>query len=279
MKSWVTPHLSGGLGNRLFQFAAAMGASEHWQVPCIFHTKTTQKNDHGPADNIYKLYPTVPVVEQSDPWFMYAEAKGGFYKYEPFDTEMPFPRLLIDGWRQTEKYFPKQFNLAPQWHALLSEEKQQELLKSYDLDTEEKRQNTWFLHIRLGDYKILPHHQIQVTEYYQKAITYLPKGCRLLLFSDEIQLCGSWVESMCKQQNHTFIPCFEDEEIASLWLMTQCQGGGIVANSTFSWWGAYFTRLSHPNPQSYKAIYPAVWGQGMPPARDIIPNWGIRVEF
>ena len=279
MKSWVTPHLSGGLGNRLFQFAAAMGAAEKWNVPCIFHEKTTQKNDHGPADTIYKLYPTVPVVKQSDPWFILSEEKGGFYKYEPFEETMPFSRLLVDGWRQTEKYFPKQFSLQPHWEAFLTPEKQDELLKTYGLDSPEKRKQSWFLHIRLGDYKVLPHHQIQATDYYIKAFEHIPRGSRVLLCSDEVHLCGQWVEAMCKKHGLEFVPCLEIEEIPSLWLMSQCKGGAIVANSTFSWWGAYFTRLTHPDPSSYKAYFPAVWGHGMPPATDIIPEWGTRIEF
>ena len=84
---------------------------------------------------------------------------------------------------------------------------------------------------------------------------------------------------MCKKHGLECIPCLESDEITSLWLMSQCKGGAIVANSTFSWWGAYFARLTHPDPLSYKAYFPAVWGHGMPPATDIIPEWGTRIEF
>ena len=279
MKNWVTPHLTGGLGNRLFQFAAAMGVSEKWKVPCIFHEKTTETNDHGPKDNIYKLYPSVSIVKQSDPWFIMPEKRGGFYEYEEFDEEMPFPRIMIDGWRQTAKYFPKEFDLTPCWEQFLTLKQVLDLQKKYGLETKESKLQTWFLHIRLGDYKILPHHQIHAIEYYNKTFQYIPKGSRLILFSDEIDNCKKWIEQKCKEYEFEFVPCEESEEISSLWLMSQCWGGAVVANSTFSWWGAYFARLAHPEKENYVALYPGNWGQGMPVAKDIIPEWGTRIEF
>lgn len=279
MKNWVTPHLTGGLGNRLFQFAATVGVSEKWKVPCIFHEKTTDTNDHGSKDSIYKLYPTIPVVKQSDPWFVMPERRQGFYTYEPFEEEMPFPRIMIDGWRQTGKYFPKEFNLLPHWDSFITSQQRLDLQKKYRIQTHEEKMQTWMIHIRLGDYKILPHHQIQVAEYYNKAISNIPKGSRVLLFSDEIQYCSHWIEKKCKDYNLEFLPCLESDEIVSLYLMSECWGGAIVANSTFSWWGAYFARLNHPEKETYTALYPNTWGQGMPPATDIIPDWGTRIEF
>ena len=36
MNEWVAPRLTGGLGNRLFEFAAALGLAEKYKKPCIF---------------------------------------------------------------------------------------------------------------------------------------------------------------------------------------------------------------------------------------------------
>ena len=60
--------------------------------------------------------------------------------------------------------------------------------------------------------------------------------------------------------------------------MSLCWGGAVIANSTFSWWGAWFAHQSTSKPESFVGVYPKVWGQGLPPARDIIPKWGITID-
>jgi hypothetical protein len=60
--------------------------------------------------------------------------------------------------------------------------------------------------------------------------------------------------------------------------MSQCWGGAITANSTFSWWGAYFARMRSSNPSSYVAFYPDTWGAGLPIPKNIIPPWGTKIS-
>lgn len=281
MNEWVAPRLTGGLGNRLFEFAAALGLAEKYNKPCIFLKTQFTKNDHGPMDSICKLYPSIPIVEKSDePQAMYYERRNGCFLYEPF-PEVPEQRcIIVDGWRQTEKYFPrKKERLAPHWDAFVNEEDRVRLQKTYTLSTQEEREKTWFLHVRLGDYKILPHHQIPILPYYQKCLNQVPKDCKVYLFSDEPHLCAQWVEGQCKGRGLQFEICNETDEIRALYVMSQCWGGAIVANSTFSWWGAYFAWLAQGEKDSYKSFYPSIWGQGLPPAVDVVPQFGQVVEI
>lgn len=275
--TWVTPHLTGGLGNRLFEFAAAAGAAELWEYPLIFHKAYITQNDHGPADTICKMFPDIPVLDGPRDATELPEPRGACFTYIPFQTPPPADKIMIGGWRQTPLYFPKSQPLQPHWGQYVGEADAATLREKYGLVTEEQRQATWFLHIRLGDYKQLPHHQINVVPYYSYCLDRIPRGCRLILFSDEPQLCASWAENECKKRLLDFQVCEEADEVVSLWLMSQVWGGAIVANSTFSWWGAYFARHAAPVPEAYVAYYPSVWGQGLPEARDVVPWWGKKV--
>jgi hypothetical protein len=93
-----------------------------------------------------------------------------------------------------------------------------------------------FIHIRGGDFLRYPHnlqHNIDLANYYKKAIEIFPHGTEFVVFTNDNHYTTSleWLKSV----NYTIIL---QNEIDSLFLMSKCLGG-ICANSTFSWWGAY----------------------------------------
>jgi hypothetical protein len=277
METWVAGHLTGGIGNRLFQFSAALGVAEKYGMPCVFNDALISNNDHGPKDTIVKLYPTIPRIDSKQHTTKLIEPMSECFRYIPFPEEKPGDRLVVEGYRQTAKYFPKNLQLLrPTWEALLSPSAQAEFEKKYELSTVIDRFKTTFLHIRLGDYKILPHHQIQIVPYYETCLNQIAKGNKILLFSDEPELCEKWFAEQCEKRNLSY-KIVKETEIPSLYLMSRCWGGAIVANSTFSWWGAFFAKLSLPEDRPYRAFYPNIWGQGLPPAFEVVPSWGTSV--
>ena len=274
---WVTGHLTGGIGNRLFQHAAAAGLAEKWSIPFVFYLPECGPTNHGAFENIFKLFPRVPQINNKVVVERLAEPTNGVFTYTAFPEKQTSSYVSIDGWRQTELYFPKD-GLFPDFDSAVPKERREALLQEFDIDTAEKKQNTWLLHVRLGDYKVLPHHQIDMNDYYTKAVKYIPSGSRVFLFSDEIGTYGMILQGFLREKGVDAISVNIPDELETLYMMSQCLGGAVVANSTFSWWGAYFARKHHPDPKSYIAIYPGMWGNGLPQATNIVPLWGIRID-
>lgn len=269
--NWIAPQLTGGIGNRLFQYAAAAGLAEKWGLPLVFFLPRCGPTDHGPFENIFNLFPDVPKIDSATSWEVLVEPHQGMYTYWPFAEKKPSENsFTIQGWRQSEKYFPTR-GIHLDFESALGPQKalkiRQQISDPY---------NTWFVHVRLGDYKVLPHHQVNLMRYYAKCIYEIPKGSTLILLSDEIKLCEEAISELAKGNNLHFSICDSPDELVSLYVMSLCKGGAIIANSSFSWWGAYCAHQE--SSPLFKAFYPLNWGNGMPPPTDVVPSWGFGVE-
>lgn len=265
---WVAPHLTGGLGNRLFQYASAEGLAEKWKRESVFFLPRCGETSHGAFNNMFQLLPSVKIIESDTEWETLLEPANSMYKFFPFPEQPVEGNAVIQGWRQTEKYFPTT-GIRLNFENALGKQRLESL-------TLPNPTTSWFLHVRLGDYKILPHHQVDLRKYYIQCLQQIPKGSTLHFFSDEPYLCEEAFRGLCEQLQIPFQVCTAKDEVETLYQMSQCKGGAITANSTFSWWGAY---LAHQEASSeFKAFYPTVWGQRMPPPIDIIPSWGTAVD-
>ena len=102
-----------------------------------------------------------------------------------------------------------------------------------------EQQKTAFIHIRRGDYQTLAgHNGILPLEYYKKAVRALRdrgESWHWLVFSED----KDWAS-----RNLGFLDGWElvsyesrNRDIEDLLLMKRCSAG-IIANSSFSWWGA-----------------------------------------
>jgi len=115
-------------------------------------------------------------------------------------------------------------------------------------------QNTCFIHVRRNDYldpRVAKVHYVDLSEYYPKAIEYVRSkrpDVRFLLFSDDVDWCRE--QSMFQGMD----VCEEPREVDALVVMSRCKVGGIAANSSFSWWGAFLNR----SPEKI-VVFPSQW--------------------
>jgi len=259
---WVAPALTSGLGNRLFQLFAAAGAAESWGYELVISLAACKESPHGPLASIFRMFPSVRVIEDKDNSIERYEAPRGFYVYTPI-WPPPGKNCIISGFRQSPKYFP--LHLAPNWDSALGGPLLRKKVESLaGLESMEERHRTYAIHVRLGDYRLLPHHQVDLTKYYEAALKRVPAGARLHVFSDEPNAC----RSLFAGRNMTMAVTASDAE--SLYEMSLCLGGTITANSTFSWWGAWF---AHQAGAAW-ATYPSSMGNGQPEPIDLVPSWG-----
>lgn len=100
------------------------------------------------------------------------------------------------------------------------------------------------LHIRRGDYAnnmhTNKHHGILPLEYYYHAEHYIKTKINnpmFFIFSDDI----AWARENLKIDNCIFVSNPNITEVEEMLLMGQCSHN-IIANSTFSWWGAYLNQ-------------------------------------
>ena len=101
-------------------------------------------------------------------------------------------------------------------------------ISPYILDKYNDIDNSYFLHIRRGDYVGNSFHELDLTEYYKRAVQHIGKGIAYIV-SNDIEWCKQW--DFLKTIPHRFI---EEDDVNTLIIMTRCGLGGITANSELS---------------------------------------------
>lgn len=105
-------------------------------------------------------------------------------------------------------------------------------------------QNSISIHIRRGDYisnkSTNFFHGTCNLDYYERAIDYIKEKVEsptFFIFSDDIE----WVKKNLKIDNSICVSNPEIKDYEELILMSKCKHN-IIANSTFSWWGAWLNQ-------------------------------------
>lgn len=236
----VSTKLMGGLGNVMFQIAAAYSVALRDNKEMICDTRDMMI-PHKPytfyIDNIFRK------VKFSDTLTNQKHIGEGGFQYFPIPNLEGNVKLF--GHFQSEKYFINHKN---------------ELLDLFEIDEKTKtnllekygeiiNQDTCSIHVRRGDYLGLPnYHPVQPISYYENAIKIIGEEKHFVIFSDDIQWCK---ENFNFLKSKTFILGNMDYE--DLYLMSMCNHN-IIANSSFSWWGAWLNKN-----ENKQVIIPSKW--------------------
>lgn len=251
----ATTHIQGGLGNKLFQIAHLIGfTSKNPNYQAFINPKIICKSAHDTTETwqhfikglpLCHYRPTIEVVEP-------AKATGKYLTHPHWQQDITFK-----GFFQTNKYFNHITDIIIQ-RFRCPDDVQRVLLRKYDnLDS------AYFIHFRRGDYVENPFHFINLTQYYTRCLEMI-SGI-VYVFSDDIEFAREFLAVRVSPKfDFRFVA---ENEIMSLWLMSLCRLGGICANSTFSWWGAYLN--DYPKKRVY---YPArFYPHNFTDTSDLIP--------
>lgn len=295
----IIVRLLGGLGNQMFQYATARHLSILNNTKLKFDSSAFDKNIY--AENatwrdfqlsVFKLKSEIATEQDIE---VVKNAELPFF-------EKIYYRLLrknIPSYRKTEQFEKQLFcfdqsifkasantYLTGYWQSpLYFDAIRSILLKDFELGEKPSkkdypffdditRQNSVSIHIRRGDYVSNPEylkiHGLCSIEYYQGAIEYI---CRKVanpafyIFSDDMD----WAKENLQIKNPciyvTGTPAGKDH--FEMHLMSLCKHN-IIANSSFSWWGAWLNKSSEKI-----VIAPKKWmGDPAIDTTDLMPaNW------
>jgi hypothetical protein len=276
--NFVTAHLMGGLGNQLFQIFATMAYALENKMAFRFpYSEVLTTGKHRPTywDTIFKSIrafagelPPVPRLPE----------RGFSYTKIPSTAGQS---VSLYGYYQSPQYFEAQL---PMILRLLRIEEQRATVRAEFAELLGISGETASIHFRLGDYKANPaFHPIMPVEYYKKALARLPKDkpYRVLYFceaEDNAVVNTAITELGAAYPTMSFVKV--PDEICDwkqMFLMSLCNHN-IIANSSFSWWGAYFGMSSATN---RTVCYPGRWfgPSGPQDVEDLFPSSWCRVPF
>ena len=191
-------------------------------------------------------------------------------------VEIPKGKTQLTGYYQSDKYFKNEYSRICdiiEIDAIKIKIKNQNL--KYDFE------NTISLHFRIGDFSTcMNSFPIMSVKYYENALKYFDKqNWNILCFYEESDIKEVSLKiDILKDKFKNLIFLMIDTSISD-WkqvvLMSLCKHN-IIANSSFSWWGAYF------NSNINKIVCrPSLWfgpGTGIKNLNDLCPDNWIKFE-
>ena len=292
----ITVQLNGGLGNQLFQYAAAKSLALHHKVPLQIDISSFQRenlpelevprdfelyNFQGIVDNTIFLSEKqneeiISFLKRTSLSKLLPNHKRKIYSEPFYHFDKNFfhskKNILLRGQWQSEKYFLRYKDTFEEILQLKIPLVQQCLPKAKEL----YQRNSVSVHIRRADYLrkqiIYEWHGVMEKDYYLKAFEILQAKLgrfEVYYFTDDI----TWVENeLIPVQPGEIVSSYTNSHYEDFYLISQCKHN-IIANSSFSWWGAWLNRNTEKI-----VIGPKKWfNKGPKDTFDILPDSWIKV--
>lgn len=304
-QTWVS--LTGGLGNQLFQYAAANSINSD-QIILVSRFGMPRTTDGKPDLLSYKLPSNVKYEDKSNDPIFFRKVAGYILrvgikskKFERFKVikdlinfsarllislrlgvwltlnvgqDVGFSeinpksrKILLVGYFQTFQFMEIP-NVARALQELELRSKPAILLEHEILAREEI---PLVVHVRLGDYRLEQNFGMLSENYYKNVeeLWALGKFKKIWLFSDEPDVALSRIPNNLR--NRVRIIRDENETAATTLELMRLGAGYLIANSSLSWWGAMLSRNDNP-----VIVAPTPWFRNMAEPKQLVPEQWIR---
>ena len=236
----------GRLCNQMFQYASLKGIARNVGADIII-PKYDQEVDDGMGNLLRtELFDSFDLNIQTG-LLNNGHAPVVQERFFHFDEELfklcP-DHVSLQGYFQSEKYFKH-----------IEDEIRDDFIFNYEISSPckemiESVDNPLALHVRRTDYvRNQANHNVLSLEYYEEALKQFNDDRNVIVFSDEPQ----WCHKQSLFDSDRFIISENEDNRVDLCLMSMCDDF-IVANSSYSWWGAWLS-----SNKNKKVIAPAQW--------------------
>lgn len=279
----ITANLKGGLGNQLFQICTTLSYSIRNRVPFVFSYKHEIAGDT-PRPMYWNtlLYSLKYYTNRNG--FIPDNVLDTFTQYNGEHGYTPIPEfhdqhIRFDGFFQSYKYFQREYS---QIYELLNIAEMRHQIPESD-------QTTISLHFRIGDYIHKQcYHPVLPLVYYTRSLQHIidrdPTAHRVIVFYEQrdFYLVSSAVAELQREfTTLTFEYTQTDVDWMQMLHMSNCTHH-IIANSTFSWWGATFASPTIGDTPDKIVCYPSIWYGHQLYYINVMdlfhPNW-VQIDF
>ena len=283
---FVTGNIIGGLGNQLFIIFAALSIAKRDNIDVYFRYSKISPSGTPRSTYFDTLLAKLPIVNNYPEQIkkIYTEVNHNLFSVIPKISE----NTTLSGYFQSRKYIDSIksdiLNLIelvqPSDNEIANNEINEIRIKSNE-------RKCIFLHVRRGDYVKAAHYHYNLPmSYYQEAINYHKSlyDCFFVIFSDDLDYCQQQTVFQEMSLDEIYY-CKLENDYVELILMSHLDGA-IIANSSFSWWGAYLGELRREQrmsgcleselPSLPIIVAPKIWFTGQTCQNDrILPaeNW------
>ena len=257
-------YITGGLGNQLFQIFAMISLSIDSSIPFYFpNTEYFSSSRHAYWNSFLsrlEIFLKTPIFIKSTTSEVVKETN---FEYQPFDIELvKRENILFFGYYQSYKYFENNYRAI---YNLIDVNKYKNSVMNKIMNKINISDKTISMHFRLGDYKYLSNcHPTIDLNYYSNCLKYLInvginlREYKIFYFCEnneiDMKIVLKMIDNLLIEYPYLVFVREEGlEEYEEMILMSLCCHN-IIANSTFSWWGAYFN-----DNQDKIVMYPDVW--------------------
>lgn len=284
----VSCNLKGGLGNQLFQIFATISYGKKYDRTVIFPYSEELRT--GTIRNTYwhsflkGLLPFTTYGEnmykKNTELMVYPILREQGFQFQNL-ADVANDNVILDGYYQSYKYFENDIDFIYQ-QISLKDLQQQVKDKTASYFTGETNVS---MHFRIGDYKAIQDcHPVMTYEYYHKALSQIETGCQgkkinVMYFHETVDTTDVNIIINKLKQEHSSVQFTRVKDELSDWeqvLLMSCCNHNIIANSTFSWWGAYF------NTNNNRIVcFPSLWfGSRLSHnTKDLFPSDWVKIEL